>query len=113
MDGGMLSQDEINALLNGMDMSDNKTGEDSSAPSAPSVAAVNSTDAEITGVAEAGAVVTARLISGELLGSTVADQTDGDYIIAITPQTQGTVIKIVAKDAAGNVSPVTSVTVTA
>lgn len=86
---------------------------DSSAPAAPSAAAVRAADATITGVAEAGAVVTARLISGELLGSTVADQTDGDYIIAITPQAQGTVIKIVAKDAAGNVSPVTSVTVTA
>ena len=87
--------------------------EDTSAPAAPSAAAVRAANATITGVAEAGAVVTARLISGELLGSTVADQTDGDYIIAITPQAQGTVIKIVAKDAAGNVSPVTSVTVTA
>ena len=28
MDGGMLSQDEINALLNGMDISDNKAGGD-------------------------------------------------------------------------------------
>lgn len=84
---------------------------DDAAPAAPTVSPVASTDAIIDGIAEAGAVVTARLISGELLGSTVADQTDGDFIIDITPQSGGTVINVVAKDAAGNVSPVTAVTV--
>lgn len=84
---------------------------DDAAPAAPTVNPVAPADAIIDGVAEAGAVVTARLISGELLGSTVADQTDGDFIIEITPQSGGTVINVVAKDAAGNVSPVTAVTV--
>ena len=85
--------------------------QDSAAPAAPAVNPIAPTDSIIDGTAEAGAVVTARRISGELLGSTVADQTDGDFIIDIAPQSAGTVIKVVAKDAAGNVSPVTSVTV--
>lgn len=85
---------------------------DAIAPTAPTVSPVTPSSTSIIGTAEASAVVTARLISGELLGSTTADQTDGDFIIGITPQSAGTVINVIAKDAAGNVSPTTSVTVT-
>ena len=86
---------------------------DSTAPAAPTVNPVKPSDTQIEGTSEAGAVVTARLISGELLGSTVADQTDGDFIIKIKAQTASTKINVIAKDAAGNVSAPTSVTVTA
>ncbi len=58
MDGGMLSQDEINALLNGMDMSDNKTGEDSSAPSAAASAGAGNTGDAVPDYASASAAQT-------------------------------------------------------
>ncbi len=43
----------------------------------------------------------------------MADQTDGDFIIKIKAQTASTKINVIAKDAAGNVSAATAVTVTA
>lgn len=85
---------------------------DGAAPAAPTVGPILSSATGITGTSEAGAVVTARLISGELLGSTIANTVGGNFVIAIAPQAIGTVIRVVAKDAAGNVSPVTSITVT-
>ena len=54
----MLSQDEINALLNGMDMSDNKTGEDSSAPSAAASAGAGNTGDAVPDYASASAAQT-------------------------------------------------------
>lgn len=85
---------------------------DETAPGIPTVDAVTTASVAITGIAEAKSIVLAK-VGSAILGSTVADTTDGDFAIAIDPQTLGTVITVVSKDAAGNVSAPATVTVTA
>ncbi|UVH56699.1 Ig-like domain-containing protein [Variovorax paradoxus] len=82
---------------------------DSKAPDAPTV---NPTaGSPITGTAEAGTLVTIRDDSGKLVGSaTVA--ANGTYRIApATPPANGTQLRVVATDAAGNASPEARATV--
>lgn len=89
-----------------------KYTDDESAPDAPTVDPVTSLDDFIEGTAEAGAIVTARNDDTKaILGSTTAESTGGAFMIEIEPQAPGTSIAVVAKDAAGNVSPPTVVTV--
>ena len=73
---------------------------------------VNPTDGSpITGTAEAGSVVTVKDDAGKLIGSATADSR-GDYSIvpAATPS-HGTVLHVVATNAAGNESPEATATV--
>jgi hypothetical protein len=82
---------------------------DTTAPDAPIVDPVNNTQTTITGKAEAGSTVTAK-VNGDTIGSTTADVT-GNFSISMSKQTAGTVISVTATDAANNESTATEVTV--
>ena len=64
---------------------------------------------EVTGKAEAGATVTAKVGNTEI-GTATADQ-KGKFSINISKQKSGTVITITATDVAGNTSSAKTVTV--
>jgi hypothetical protein len=76
---------------------------DTTAPAAPTI---NPTNGKlITGLAEAGSVITIKDDSGNIIGSTTA-ASDGTYTIApANPPKDGTALHAVATDAAGNASP--------
>jgi hypothetical protein len=82
---------------------------DTTAPDAPIVDPVNNTQTTITGKAEAGSTVTAK-VNEEVIGFATADVTE-DFTISINKQTPGTVISVTATDAANNESTATEVTV--
>lgn len=79
------------------------------APSAPVVTVVKDYDKVVTGKTEAGALVTV-MVGTKVIGSAKATST-GTFSVVIPVQKAGTIIKVIAKDAAGNISKVTSVTV--
>ena len=88
--------------------SEARTTVDSVAPPVPTIVPTNGTT--IAGSAEPGAVVTASDGRGNVIGRTTAAQ-DGSYSIKPpTPLADGTAIKVVATDAAGNASAPASTT---
>ncbi|MFL9667796.1 Ig-like domain-containing protein [Variovorax sp. AB1(2024)] len=72
----------------------------------PAAPTINPTNGKlITGLAEAGSVITIKDDSGNIIGSTTA-ASDGTYTIApANPPKDGTALHAVATDAAGNASP--------
>nr|WP_241254577.1 Ig-like domain-containing protein [Brevibacillus sp. SYP-B805] len=89
---------------------------DTTTPDAPAVNPVNSDDTKVTGIAEAGSAVTVykgSIAPSNQLGATTPAQNDGKYSVTIPKQPVGTTLLVTAKDAAGNVSAASAVTVTA
>ncbi|MCM3729087.1 Ig-like domain-containing protein [Neobacillus cucumis] len=82
---------------------------DVTAPDAPAINPVNDNDVVITGKAEAGATVVAK-VNGQAIGTATAEF-DGTYSIGMAKQTAGSTISITAVDAAGNSSSETTITV--
>ncbi|WP_053360998.1 Ig-like domain-containing protein [Bacillus sp. FJAT-27251] len=82
---------------------------DKTAPSAPKVNPVDDNDKSVSGKTEAGASVTIKR-GTTLLGTVKADST-GYYKLTVTPIKAGSKLTVTAKDAAGNVSKDTTVTV--
>ncbi|MBG4766872.1 BapA prefix-like domain-containing protein, partial [Pseudomonas aeruginosa] len=84
---------------------------DGVAPSAPVVEPSNGS--ELSGTAEPGSSVTLTDGNGNPLGQTTADANGNWSFTPSTPLPDGTVVNVVARDAAGNSSPPASVTVDA
>ncbi|WP_342043013.1 Ig-like domain-containing protein [Bacillus sp. OTU2372] len=83
---------------------------DVTAPAAPVINPVNDNDVVMTGKAEAGSFVVAK-VNGQPIGTATA-RFDGTYSISVAKQTAASTISITAVDAAGNTSEATQVTVT-
>ncbi|MEH7180579.1 Ig-like domain-containing protein [Neobacillus vireti] len=83
-------------------------GTDITPPMVPTVAEVSDQSREVLGTTEAGANVTVSIGSETFTGT--ADE-GGNFKITIPVQSAGTVITVTAKDAFGNASEVTTVTV--
>jgi len=83
---------------------------DTTAPDAPVVNPVISTDTVVTGIAEAGTTVTVS--DGGSLSNSATATADGSYQVTITAQAAGTDLTVTATDSASNVGPGTTVTVT-
>uniref|UniRef100_UPI000EADA807 Ig-like domain-containing protein n=1 Tax=Pseudomonas aeruginosa TaxID=287 RepID=UPI000EADA807 len=84
---------------------------DGVAPSAPVVEPSNGS--ELSGTAEPGSSVTLTDGNGNPIGQTTADGSGNWSFTPSTPLPNGTVVNVVARDAAGNASPPASVTVDA
>ncbi|WP_121413114.1 Ig-like domain-containing protein [Pseudomonas aeruginosa] len=84
---------------------------DGVAPSAPVVEPSNGSD--LSGTAEPGSTVTLTDGNGNPIGQTTADANGNWSFTPSTPLPDGTVVNVVARDAAGNSSPPASVTVDA
>ncbi|HGX3314507.1 TPA: Ig-like domain-containing protein [Pseudomonas aeruginosa] len=84
---------------------------DGVAPNAPVVEPSNGS--ELSGTAEPGSSVTLTDGNGNPIGQTTADANGNWSFTPSTPLPDGTVVNVVARDAAGNSSPPTSVTVDA
>ncbi|MBI9127906.1 BapA prefix-like domain-containing protein, partial [Pseudomonas aeruginosa] len=84
---------------------------DGVAPSAPVVEPSNGS--ELSGTAEPGSSVTLTDGNGNPIGQTTADANGNWSFTPSTPLPDGTVVNVVARDAAGNSSPPASVTVDA
>ncbi|MBH9499455.1 BapA prefix-like domain-containing protein [Pseudomonas aeruginosa] len=84
---------------------------DGVAPSAPVVEPRNGS--ELSGTAEPGSSVTLTDGNGNPIGQTTADANGNWSFTPSTPLPDGTVVNVVARDAAGNSSPPASVTVDA
>ncbi|MBG7337193.1 Ig-like domain repeat protein, partial [Pseudomonas aeruginosa] len=84
---------------------------DGVAPSAPVVEPSNGS--ELSGTAEPGSSVTLTDGNGNPIGQTTADANGNWSFTPATPLPDGTVVNVVARDAAGNSSPPASVTVDA
>lgn len=87
----------------------NTTVADKTAPKAPVVNTVYSSSTVVKGNTEANATVTVKKGS-KTLGSAKASST-GAYTVNITKQSKKTVLSVTVKDAAGNQSNATSITV--
>ncbi|MFZ4820994.1 BapA/Bap/LapF family large adhesin [Pseudomonas putida] len=86
------------------------TAPDATAPLAPTDLAINEQGNTLTGRAEPGSTVSVRGAGGILLGTAVAGA-DGQFSITLQPpQIDGQALEISAADAAGNISPVASIT---
>ncbi|WP_245807854.1 Ig-like domain-containing protein, partial [Crenothrix polyspora] len=81
----------------------------------PALPTINATDGSpITGVAEAGSVVTVKDAAGALIGTATADPVTGAYsVVPTTVPVNGTVLNVTATDAAGNSSALVSIKVDA
>ncbi|WP_437126060.1 Ig-like domain-containing protein, partial [Pseudomonas aeruginosa] len=84
---------------------------DGVAPTAPVVEPSNGS--ELSGTAEPGSSVTLTDGNGNPIGQTTADANGNWSFTPSTPLPDGTVVNVVARDAAGNSSPPASVTVDA
>ncbi|MBH4210748.1 BapA prefix-like domain-containing protein [Pseudomonas aeruginosa] len=84
---------------------------DGVAPNAPVVEPSNGS--ELSGTAEPGSSVTLTDGNGNPIGQTTADTNGNWSFTPSTPLPDGTVVNVVARDAAGNSSPPASVTVDA
>ncbi|CEG29122.1 DUF4350 domain-containing protein [Bacillus sp. B-jedd] len=84
---------------------------DATPPAAPAVNRVRNADDLITGIAEAGSKVVAK-VDGQIIGSATADS-QGKYNIKIKKLKHGTTISVTATDAAGNESKAATTIVTA
>lgn len=83
---------------------------DKTPPAAPT-ASLDATRKIITGNAEAGSLVEVKNASSQSLGSVTANATTGVYTINLsTALALNQVVSVTAKDAAGNISPVKSIT---
>ncbi|MGJ7505097.1 Ig-like domain-containing protein [Variovorax sp. ZT5P49] len=82
---------------------------DSKAPDAPTVSPT--AGSPITGTAEAGTLVTIRDDSGKLVGSATVTANGTYSVTPATPPANGTQLRVVATDAAGNASPEARTTV--
>ncbi|MFT8362296.1 MAG: Ig-like domain-containing protein [Sporolactobacillus sp.] len=82
---------------------------DVTAPSAPRLNAVNDSALSVSGTAEAGSTVT--IGNGKTTWNVVADK-NGSFSVTVPAQAEGTILTATAKDAAGNISGASSVTVT-
>ncbi|MFG0350877.1 Ig-like domain-containing protein, partial [Pseudomonas sp. zbq_5] len=86
------------------------TAPDATAPLAPTDLAINEQGNTLTGRAEPGSTVSVRGAGGILLGTAVAGA-DGQFSITLQPpQIDGQALEVSAADAAGNSSPVASIT---
>ncbi|WP_405314548.1 BapA/Bap/LapF family large adhesin [Pseudomonas sp. 10(2024)] len=86
------------------------TAPDATAPLAPTDLAINEQGTTLTGRAEPGSTVSVRGAGGVLLGTAVASA-DGQFSITLQPpQSDGQALEVSAADAAGNSSPVASIT---
>jgi hypothetical protein len=83
---------------------------DVTAPGAPVVNGVNDNDLSISGKAEPGATVTAK-VNGKEIGTATTD-VEGNFAITIAKQVAGAVIHVTAADASKNESTDAQVTVT-
>lgn len=81
------------------------------APLAPKVNAVSDQDTKVTGTAEANATVTVKV--GTTTVGTAKAGANGAFSVAISLQKANTKLSVQAKDAAGNSSTVSTITVTA
>ncbi|WP_374226373.1 Ig-like domain-containing protein [Bacillus sp. sid0103] len=82
---------------------------DVTAPKKPVVSLVSDRDTTITGEAEAGSKIEVK-VNGSVIGTGTAGQ-DGKYKVTIRVQKAGTVLVIIATDAAGNESEGTTIKV--
>jgi hypothetical protein len=82
---------------------------DRTAPTMPAVNSVDDNDKTITGKAEALATVFARK-GNTVIGASTA-KTDGRFTILIPVQKAGTILQVIAKDAAGNESIPAQITI--
>jgi hypothetical protein len=82
---------------------------DATAPGQPTVNAVTDKDTSVTGKAEAGSKLEAK-VSGTVIGSATAG-TDGKFTVTIPVQKAGTEIVVTATDKAGNISSAEKVVV--
>ncbi|WP_416424031.1 Ig-like domain-containing protein [Pseudomonas sp. App30] len=88
----------------------NHVSVDTTAPAALTQLAIGSDGASITGHGEAGATVTVTDANGNPLGQAVVGST-GTFTLTLSPAlTNAEVLTLVQADAAGNVSPATSLT---
>ncbi|KYC73185.1 Ig-like domain-containing protein [Heyndrickxia coagulans] len=98
-----------------VDSNGNKSGEavvtvkDKIAPAAPVLNNVSDADTSVTGTAEVGAKITVK--ANHAVYSTGYATSSGTFAIAISKQRAGTQLSAYAEDAAGNMSPETTVTV--
>ncbi|MEH7349527.1 Ig-like domain-containing protein [Gottfriedia acidiceleris] len=83
--------------------------EDNVAPNKPIVNKVDNNDKVVTGKAEANSTVTVK--RGSTVLGTAKANSSGNYSLPIAVQSAGTKLTVTAKDAAGNVSVATTVTV--
>jgi predicted DNA-binding protein with PD1-like motif len=81
---------------------------DTTAPAAPIVNPIWTTDKVVTGKAEAGSTVTVKAAGKTYTGVT---KTDGTFAVTISTLSDKTVVEVTVKDVAGNISKVTKVTV--
>lgn len=85
------------------------TAPDTTAPAAPTDLAVNEDGTSLSGRGEPGATVTIKNADGVVLGSAVVGQ-DGNFSVTLNPpQTGGQTLTASQSDAAGNLSPITTV----
>ncbi|WP_312470582.1 Ig-like domain-containing protein [Neobacillus sp.] len=82
---------------------------DVTAPAAPVVNPVTDTDEVITGTAELGTTVIAK-VNDQVIGKATTD-TKGQFQINVTKQAAGTIVSVSAEDAFGNISSAKEVTV--
>ncbi|MBV4484611.1 BapA prefix-like domain-containing protein [Pseudomonas sp. SWRI153] len=85
------------------------TAPDTTAPTAPANLAVSPDGTQLGGTGEAGATIEVRAADGALLGSAIV-AADGTFSVTLSPaQTGGQPLTVSATDAAGNASPVATV----
>ncbi|WP_230482123.1 BapA/Bap/LapF family large adhesin [Sphingomonas sp. Leaf21] len=83
---------------------------DTTPPAAPT-ATLGGQGTTVTGTGEAGATVTVRNGAGQVLGTAVVGAQGGYTLTLTTPQTNGGTLTVTQADAAGNVSPATTLAV--
>jgi sugar lactone lactonase YvrE len=86
------------------------TSADTTAPDALSQLAIGSDGATLTGRGEAGARVTVTDTGGTVLGTATVGDTGAFVLVLGTPLTNAELLTLVQTDAAGNVSPVATLT---
>ena len=80
------------------------TAPDLQAPDSPTDLAINTSGLQVSGRAEAGALVTLRDAQGTVVGSAIA-AANGTFVAHLTaPQLDGQALNAIASDAAGNLS---------
>ena len=84
------------------------TAPDLTAPDAPT-AIVSANGATVTGTGEAGATITITNEAGVIIGTALVAANGSYTVVLTTPQANGQTIDVIQTDAAGNVSPETSV----
>ncbi|MGN2271974.1 Ig-like domain-containing protein [Priestia megaterium] len=87
------------------------TVQDKTAPAAPKVNAVSDQDTKVTGTAESNSTVTVKV--GTTTVGTAKAGANGAFSVSISLQKANTKLSVQAKDAAGNNSSASTVTVTA